>query len=130
MKNIVRNFLVASAVVAAIAFTSTAALADSNVKIPFDFKVGSKTLPAGDYVVKQNSTHASVQFSSKDGKHNFTWILQPGDPEPNSTAVKLTFDTNGTTDWLRSIDFGAQTTPRIDPGSSRLEYSKLTITGR
>jgi len=130
MKNIVRNFLVASAVVAAIAFTSTAALADSNVKIPFDFKVGSKTLPAGDYVVKQNPNHTTVQLFSRNGVNSFTWILQPGDPDPSSNTVKLTFDTNGTTDWLRSIDYGPQTTPRIDPGSSRLEYSKVTIVGR
>jgi hypothetical protein len=130
MKNIVRNFFVATAVVAAIAFTSTVAHADSNVKIPFEFKVGTRTLPAGDYVIKQSPNHSMVQLISRDGKQSFTWVLRPGDPDPNSTAVKLTFDVNGTTDWLHSIDYGAATTPVIDPGSSRFEYSRLTIVGR
>ena len=127
MTNTVRNFILASAAVVAIAFTATSAMAESHVNNPFEFKVGNKTLPAGDYVVAQNLNHSSVQLISRDGTKSFSWVLEPGDPDPASTAVVLSFDVNGSTDWLRTIQYGPQTTPKIDPGSRRFEYSTLRV---
>ncbi len=43
--------------------------------IPFEFNVGDKTMPAGDYTVTQinpASDHAVLQLRSKDGKNSTT----------------------------------------------------------
>lgn len=78
-------------------------------------------------MVAQNLNHSSVQLISRDGTKSFSWVLEPGDPDPASTAVVLSFDVNGSTDWLRTIQYGPQTTPKIDPGSRRFEYSTLRV---
>ena len=61
--------LVGSMAVAAKAQTSGRAQLIAN--IPFEFKVGDKTLPAGEYIVRQvnpSSDRAVLQLRSKDGK--------------------------------------------------------------
>lgn len=61
--------LVASMAVAAQAQTSGSARLIAN--IPFDFKVGDKTLPAGEYTVRQvnpASDRVVLQISTSDGR--------------------------------------------------------------
>lgn len=61
--------LVGSMAVAAQAQTSGRTRLIAN--IPFDFSVGNKTLPAGEYTVSQvnpASDHAVLQLRSKDGR--------------------------------------------------------------
>src|SRR2546427_11378738 len=61
--------LVGSMAVAAQAQTGSRTQLIAN--IPFDFSVGNKTLPAGEYTVRQinpSSDHAVLQLRSQDGK--------------------------------------------------------------
>jgi hypothetical protein len=121
MKNTLRNIVMASAAVAAIAIGTVSASAESSVKVPFAFKVGNKVCPAGEYVVHEGFNHNLVTLSSRDSKVNFAWVLTPGDGNAETAKVALKFDQIGDSQLLKTVQFGRQTTPKIDKGSKVLE---------
>ena len=127
MKHTLRTFVMASVAVAAIAFTANSAMAESRINVPFEFKVGGKTLPSGQYVVEKSLNSSVVKLSSTDGRHSYTWLLEPGDAAPTATAVILKFDGQGDASYLRSIQYGSQSTPQLDKGSNRLEHAVLRV---
>ena len=51
MKNMIRNLMLASAVVATAAFATTSAMA-TTLNVPFSFTVNGKQCPAGTYTVE------------------------------------------------------------------------------
>ena len=67
MKNTFSKIVLASAVVAAAAFTSIPAMAASedaaNINVPFNFTVHGKTLPAGAYKIRwdENGNYVTLQ---------------------------------------------------------------------
>jgi hypothetical protein len=128
MKNILRKIVVASVAVAAIALASNSAMAASKVNVPFEFKVGSKTCPAGEYTVQPGLNRNVVVLASIDGSHSFTWLLQPGDASPLDKSVVLKFDEQANGSYLRSVQYGAMVTPRLDKGTNRLEHSNVEPT--
>ncbi len=108
-----RSIVLASAVLAAAAFTTHAAAAET-LRVPFDFSVNGKILPAGQYNVLRDSLANFVRLVNADASQSYTWTLQPGDPAPTSTAVTMFFDKDGSSYSLRSIQYHALTTARID----------------
>jgi hypothetical protein len=63
--------LVGSMAVAAQAQTN--GRTEMRASIPFEFNVGDKTMPAGEYTISQinpSSDHAVLQLRSKDGRNN------------------------------------------------------------
>jgi hypothetical protein len=114
MRSMIRNFVLAPAIIAAAAFTATTAMASTTVKVPFSFTAAGKTCPAGIYSVQQDLSHSLVTLKSYDASHSFSWTLNPGDPNPTDTGVTLKFDEFGESHVLQSVRFGSLITPRLD----------------
>jgi hypothetical protein len=108
-----RSIVLASAVLATAAFTTHTAAAET-LRVPFDFSVNGKTLPAGEYNVLRDNLANFVRLENTDASKSYTWTLEPGDPAPGSTAVTMFFDKDGSSYSLRSIQYHALTTARID----------------
>lgn len=123
MMNTFSKFVLASAVVAAAAFTSIpamAAAADSvNVNVPFSFTVHGKSLPAGTYQVRWDDTGNIVTMQNGSAIETFLWnayATPKADPR-----VTLKFKEQGQDHVLQSIQYGAMTTPRLTPKTRKNE---------
>lgn len=125
MKQIVRNFFLTSAAVAAIALTANSAMAESKVNVPFSFQVAGKTLPAGRYTIVPDSTNNFVTLKSDAAGTGLTWLLRPGSANPSDRSVVLRFDSTDQDHALRSIQYGPRTTPRLDNGKDRREHTHV-----
>jgi hypothetical protein len=123
MKSIRRTFVLAPAVLAAVALTATSAMAASTVKVPFSFKVDGKDCPAGRYTIDRDSVDHIVTLRSTKSSQAFSWLVGPGDPDPTDTKVSLKFDQDGSTHTLRSVQVGAEITSNLDKGSKQNERS-------
>jgi hypothetical protein len=130
MKNTLRNVVMASVAVAAIAVGTVSASAESSVKVPFAFKIGNKICPAGEYIVKDGFNHNLVMLQSRDSKINLSWILVPGDGELRTAKASLKFDQIGGAELLKSVQYGTQKTPVIDKGSKSLERPITIMAGQ
>jgi hypothetical protein len=128
MKSILSKFVLAPAVLAAAALAATSANAETTVKVPFNFTVGNKVLPAGNYTVNKDSGNF-VTLIRRGSSDIYTWILGPGAPEPNDSKVALNFDLIGGSHVLQSIQYGPAITARLDKKSlqeSERESTRLS----
>lgn len=108
-----RSLVLATAVLAAAAFTTHSAAAET-LRVPFDFTVNGKTMPAGIYSVERNNLANFVRLEGLNANQSYTWMLEPGDPAPGSTAVAMFFDKQDSGYALRSIQYHSLTTSRLD----------------
>jgi hypothetical protein len=128
MGSILRNFVLAPAVMAAAALATNTAMAETTLKVPFSFTVAGKNCPAGLYSVQWESTHSNlVTLKSKEASQSFTWLIAPGDPAPGDTAVVLRFDELGDMHALRSVQYGSRITSRLDKKINQAEHVKTRI---
>lgn len=104
--------LLAPAILAAAAFTAQPALAANRANVPFDFVAAGQLCPAGAYTVERGKTGMSIQLHG--AAHTFTWAAGPGNPSPSNQQVILLFDRAGNTPVLRSIQYHAIVTNRLD----------------
>ena len=128
MKSILSKFVLAPAVLAAVALAATSAKAETTVKVPFNFSVGNKVLPAGYYTVNKDSGNF-VTLIRRGTSDIFTWVVGPGTPEPNDSKVALNFDVIGSSHVLQSIQYGTVITSRLDKKSlqeSERESTRLS----
>jgi hypothetical protein len=114
MASIVRNFVLAPAVMAAAALATNTAMAETMLKVPFSFTVAGKTCPAGIYEVEREVSSNLVILTSKDASRSFSWVVSPGAPSPTDSAVILRFDNFGQTHVLQSVQYGPLITSRLD----------------
>jgi len=130
MKSVFSKFVLAPAVLAAAALVSTSAMAESVVKVPFNFTVGNKTLPAGSYAVRHDSSKHFVTLLRKGTSDIYTWIIGPGEPSPSQSKIVLTFDKVGDAHMLQTIQYGSLSTARLDKKSLRqAEHESIRLTG-
>ena len=64
------------------------------VKVPFDFVVGKKTLPAGEYTIRENSASGpGANLLIKNSKNNIAVITStaPFQPKAGQSKAKLEF---------------------------------------
>ena len=113
MRSILRNFVLAPAVMAPAVLATNTAMAET-VKVPFNFTFDGKDLPAGYYSVKRDISQNMVTLRSNATSQSFTWIIAPGNPAPTDTAVTLRFDILGQDHVLQSVQFGTLITFRLD----------------
>jgi hypothetical protein len=113
MGSTLRNFVLAPAVLAAAALATNTAMA-ATVKVPFNFTVAGKNLPAGYYSVWREVSQNMVTLRSYETPQSFTWVLAPGDPAPTDSAVVLRFSVLGEAHALRSVQYGPLITFRLD----------------
>ena len=110
--------------------TAMGATAATGVNVPFIFTVAGKTLPAGSYHVIRDSTSSFVTLESRDSSQSFTWLLSPGQPNPNDKKVALRFDNRNDAHVLQSIQFGSMVTPRLDKIRNKKRASERDSQGR
>jgi hypothetical protein len=125
MKNTLRSLVLASAVLATIAFTVKTATAATTLNVPFAFTVGNQTCPAGHYLVERDSNGAAVKLVG--ATQSFTWGIHPGDAAPSDSRVVLKFDDTESGHALSEIQYGSLTTSRLDKKSLNQEARSTEI---
>jgi hypothetical protein len=116
------KLLAAPVMMAAAALATNSAMASTLLKVPFSFTVAGHNCPAGLYMVQRDTTGGLVTLSSRDSSRSFSWVLEPGNPDPMDSRVVLTFDDFGETRALQSVQFGPMITPRLDKKARRSEH--------
>jgi hypothetical protein len=114
MISTLRSIVLAPAILAAAALATNVAVAETTIKVPFNFSVAGKSMPAGFYTVKRDSTGNIVSLRGRDAEHTFNWILAPGEPSPTDSRIVLRFDTDGQSHELRSVQYAAGITSRLN----------------
>ena len=120
MRITLRSLVLTLVVLAAAAFTTKTASAEVNLRVPFNFNVNGKTLPAGLYSVQRDLGSSFVKLTSPDSKLVGQWILQSSDANPTDTAITLRFDEGEGSYALRSIQYKAGITKRLDKNTSEV----------
>ena len=107
------SLFLAPALLAAAAITPQPASA-AVLHVPFAFTVAGQTLPAGEYTVDRDTHQGFVTLRTADSKQTFIWMIAPGEPGPTETGVIMRFDPSASGYALRSIQYNAQITARLD----------------
>jgi hypothetical protein len=73
-----------------------------SANIPFEFMVGSTTLPAGEYTVSSQFLSGALGIRSADGREGALVLANPME-SPNSDQAKLVFNRYGNQYFLSQI---------------------------
>jgi hypothetical protein len=130
MRSILPKFLLASAIAAMAALTTSNALADTKVNVPFSFTANGKVCPAGNYSVGHNATTGVVTLRNDSWQRNFAWQMSPGDPAPTDGRVILRFDKEGDSYTLQSVQYRNLMTSRLDGKKHNNEAPTRVVMGR
>jgi hypothetical protein len=106
MRMMIRNLILAPALVAAAALATTSAMA-TTLKVPFKFVADGKECPAGYYNVDRSMSGNLVTVASRDGSRILSYVLHPGDPAPTDSSVVMKFAAQGESHILHSVQYGA-----------------------
>jgi hypothetical protein len=121
------KFILTSAVMAAVALTTNSAMAEKHLNVPFNFTVDGQTWPAGMYQVSKNSSGNLATLKSLDTMKSVSFVLRPGDAAPTDNRVLLNFENVGETRALRTLQYGALTSPRFDRENKRAEFGTARL---
>jgi len=114
MKLSVRNIAIATAMMAAAVVMVESAKAETTVKVPFNFTVAGKVMPAGSYKIDKDISGRVVTMQGNKTPDTFRWVLTPGEAGPTDGKVTLSFDEKGTAHALKAVKYGSMTTSQID----------------
>ncbi len=129
MKSIFSKFVLAPAVLAAVALAATSAKAEVTLKVPFNFTADGKICPAGYYTVRHDDSSSFVTLISKSSSQIFTWVVGPGVAAPDNRKIALKFDETSNSHVLQSVQYGSLSTARLDSKSMRDERESNQLTG-
>jgi hypothetical protein len=93
------------------------------VNIPFDFSVGTTTLKAGTYTVKQLEPDI-LAFSSEDGREHKFALTFPADPDRQSQEPRLVFLRYGSEAFLNKVVFSSDDCHELPESSRERELIK------
>ncbi len=130
MRSILPRIVLASAVAAMAALTTSNALADIRVNVPFSFTVDGKVCPAGYYSVGRNDVTGAVTLRNEDWKRSFAWLASPGEPAPTDSRIILRFDKDGDNYTLQSVQYRALITNRLDGRKTNNEAPTEVLAGQ
>jgi hypothetical protein len=120
-----RNLVLTSAALCA---TAAFAAEQKRVEVPFSFVAKNHAYHAGSYAVAVDWTRSMVTLSEIGRPSQpLTWIMLPGDADPNHAKVSLTFDVTGTDHTLRTIQYGMFITPNLDAKPKHNVESTTTL---
>jgi hypothetical protein len=128
-----RNLFLAPVVMAAAALATNPAMAQSVkvAKVPFNFVVNGHMWPAGRYTITSNMDRNVVEVASTNQPFRSLWVVAPGDPAPTDTRILLSFDVQGATHTLHSVQYGNMVTNSLDGRQLSLRYgSDLIVPGQ
>jgi hypothetical protein len=113
MRITLRSLFLAVAVLATVAFTARTAAAAS-VRVPFNFNVDGKVLPAGTYNVTHDLNGQLVTLESQDCKYAYSWLVMRDYSNQPDHRVTLRFDESDGNYALRNVQFDTLVTKRLD----------------
>ena len=117
------TLILAPAIMAAAALTIQPALAETTtLKVPFEFSVGNKILPAGPYMVERDPHGSFLRLQNPDLSQTFTWLAVPSGIKTG--RVVLRFEAAGQKHILQSVQYGVMQTPDLE---KRMKNSKAVI---
>jgi hypothetical protein len=102
MKNTIVRSLFTLGLSALLSPVALLAQSHINATIPFDFTVGAKSFPAGDYSVKQVSENVLLIQSITDGTGVMTMVL-PSETTKKAGTPVLTFNRYGDSYFLSKV---------------------------
>jgi hypothetical protein len=129
MQSMLRNLVLAPAVMAAAALVTSPAMAETTIKVPFTFTVAGKIFPAGRYLVIRADSGSFVTLANRESSQSATWVLGPGTPDPTENRIALKFDEVGRTHVLQSIQYGSMITSKLDKKSTASERDSEPVSG-
>ena len=120
MKNMIRNLMMAPAVLCA---SAAFAASTTTLNVPFSFTAQGKSYPAGQYTVSvDNNLKVATLTSRSDISKSIGSTLVPSNGNPSVPAnVRLDFSTTVSGHELRRIRYGATSTvdlAKLTPRSS------------
>ena len=118
MKKQIMRALLGIAILAATAATATAQSGRRlSVHVPFDFVVGGKQMPAGDYNVRRitKESETALLIQSADGRSAATVMTNSSGREPS--RAELTFRQHGDDYFLASVSIPGTVSVREVPRS-------------
>jgi hypothetical protein len=118
--------ILAAIVVTTGALSTHVAKAEARLTVPFSFTVSGQTLPAGVYLVQEDTFHNTVIFRNKEATRRFSYPLRPGDADSNNVHITLKFESKGDIHTLRGIQYGSRTTSRLDDGPVSYSPARLS----
>ena len=130
MRSILPKFVLASAIAAMAALTTSNALADTKVNVPFSFTVNGKVCPAGSYSIGHNETTGVVTLRNESWQRNFAWLMSSGDPAPTDGRVILRFDKEGDNYTLQSVQYRSLIAAQLDGKKHNNEAPTRVVMGR
>lgn len=101
-----------------VAFASGILMPDLKANIPFDFHVGGKNMPAGEYKILQTSTPGVLKLSAIDFTANAVVITQTETGTKAAKANRLDFRKYGNQYFLGAVLVEGANTSRYIPVSS------------
>ena len=137
MKSLQRTLLLLLLTVVSLAGLAQAQYADRiiSVKIPFEFKVGKKTLPAGDYLVIRTSPYFLVLRNSQ-GRVLTTTVAATAQSSTLPSQSKLVFYVQGGEHsllrvWQAGDRWGNELTlPKHNTAEARVQGAQVEVAGR
>ncbi|MFP5229447.1 MAG: hypothetical protein ACLGXA_17690 [Acidobacteriota bacterium] len=130
MRSILPKIVLASAVAAMAALTTSKAFADIRVNVPFSFTANGKECPAGYYSVGRNNMTGVVTLRDDSWKRAFSWVMSSGDPAPTDSRVILRFDKDGDHYTLQSVQYHALITSQLDGRKKNSEAPTEVLVGQ
>ena len=119
--------ILAAVVVTTGALSPQIGRAETTLNVPFSFTVSGHSMPAGVYIVKQDTFHNLVILRNQDTSKSFSYTLRPGDANADEVRVSLRFESSGDSHVLRGIRFGSKTTARLDgPAPGGFDRAQLS----
>ena len=100
------------------ALTSAAVSADAQsignvvANVPFEFVVGDKTLPSGNYTIQALNASSGVVIRSKDTQNSTVRLTNPIEPKRNNTQARLIFHRYGQRYFLSEVWSGGDNVGR------------------
>lgn len=88
-------------------------------RIPFDFVVGGRTLPAGNYVIHEDLTRWTVTFQQEKGNGVAVALAMQNEALNRSEAPELVFHQYGDRYFISKVDFPGY---RITLPATKLEH--------
>ncbi len=117
------KFAISSAVIA-LAFISTASAQSMRVDVPFAFKAGNQTLPAGKYEVNLNQAAQRVTLSKLDGHFNCYLTVKGFNGSPATERGSLVFNQYGSSYFLSKVKSPTAGGAELFTSRAEREYSK------
>lgn len=100
-----------------VAFASSILMPDLKANIPFDFHVGGKNMPAGEYKILQTSYQGVLKLSAIDFTANAVVITQTDTGTKAAKGSRLDFRKYGNQYFLGAVRVEGSNTSRYIPVS-------------